>query len=116
MKSKEIDIDEEIDFSEEAFKKRFRRIEGEELIELRARIARARGHGKNRVTIYLDGDIISKFKETAAKDKIGYQTLINDALRQLVDADNKKTESQSLKEELLKDKKFLKKLKTALAA
>ncbi len=116
MKSKEIDIDDEIDFSEEAFKKRFRRIEGEELIELKARIARARGRGKNRVTIYLDADIVSMFKKTAENEKIGYQTLINDALRQLVDADDKKRESQSLKEDLLKDKKFLRKLKTALAA
>lgn len=116
MRSKEIDIDDEIDLSEEAFKKRFRRIEGEELIDLKARIARARGGGKNRVTIYLDADIVSRFKKTAEKEKIGYQTLINGALRQLVDADNKKTESKSLKEELLKDKKFLRKLKTALAA
>lgn len=64
----------------------------------------------------LDADIVSKFKKTAENEKIGYQTLINDALRRLVDADNKKTESQSLKQDLLKDKKFLRKLKTALAA
>jgi uncharacterized protein (DUF4415 family) len=71
---------------------------------------------KNRVTIYLDADIVSKFKETAEKEKIGYQTLINNTLRQLIDTDNKETEKQSLKEELLKDKKFLSKLKTALTA
>lgn len=70
---------------------------------------------KNRVTIYLDADIIYKFKETAEKEKIGYQTLINDALRLLVDAGNKKAEKQKLKDDLLKDKKFLRKLKTALA-
>ena len=71
---------------------------------------------KNRVTIYLDTDIVIRFKETAEKEKIGYQTLINDALRQLVDADNEKKEKKNLKEELLKDKKFLRKLKSALAA
>ena len=70
---------------------------------------------KSRVTIYLDADIVSTFKETAEKEKIGYQTLINDALRLLVDNGNKVTENQSFKEELLTDKKFLRKLKTALA-
>jgi len=116
MKNKEIDIDDDMDFSEEAFRKSFRQIEGEELTELKARIARARGRGKNRVTIYLDAEIVSRFKEAAEKEKVGYQTLINNALRRLVDADDFKTKSQNLKEELLKDKKFLEKLKTALAA
>lgn len=119
MNKKEIDLDDypdEVFASEEAFFKRFRIVEGDELLKLKQRIAKASGDKKSRVTIYLDGDIISKFKETAEKEKIGYQTLINDALRQLVDADNKKIEKQSLKDDLLKDKKFLRKLKTALAA
>jgi len=119
MSKKEIDLDDyqdEVFASEEAFFKRFRVVEGDELVELKQRIAKARGEKKSRVTIYLDRDIISKFKETAEKEKIGYQTLINDALRQLVDNGNKKKEKQSLKDDLLKDKKFLRKLKAALAA
>ncbi len=117
MKNSAKDIDENIDFSEEAFNKRFRRVSIEELPEpVRKRREAARRKLKNRVTIYLDGDIVSKFKESAEKEKIGYQTLINEALRRLVDANNKKIEKQNLKDDMLKDKKFLRKLKTALAA
>ena len=120
MNDKEREVDDypdEVFASEEAFFKRFRIVGGDELVKLKQRIARARRGGiKSRVTIYLDADIVSKFKETAEKEKIGYQTLINDALRRLVDAGNKETEKQSLKDELLKDKKFLRKLKTALTA
>ena len=120
MSNKEIELDDypdEVFTSEEAFLKRFRRLEGDELAEHKRRLARARlGGTKARVTIYLDADIVFKFKETAEKEKIGYQTLINDALRRLVDSGNRETEKQSLKDELLKDKKFLRKLKTALAA
>ena len=68
------------------------------------------------MTIYLDANIVSKFKATAEKEKTGYQTLINDALRQLVDNENRETEKQNLKDELLRDKKFLRKLKTALSS
>ena len=120
MSSKEIELDDypdEVFASQEAFEKRFRRLEGDELAEHKRRLAKARSGGaKSRVTIYLDADIVSKFKESAEKEKIGYQTLINDALRQLVDAGKKKSDKQNLKEELLKDKKFLRKLKSALAA
>lgn len=116
MKSKEIDIDDEIDFSDEtAFKKRFRRIDGLELVEHRARIARALGNKKSRVTIYFDSDIVSHFKEIAERDHSAYQTLINEALRSLVDGRNEKLEKQNLKDDLLKDRKFLKKLKAAMA-
>ena len=37
--------------------------------------------GKTRITIFLDDDILAAFKERAAQDGKGYQTLINDALR-----------------------------------
>lgn len=119
MSNKEIELDDypdELFATEEAFLKRFRRLEGDELAAHKRRIANTRGDKKSRVTIYLDADIIFKFKETAEKENIGYQTLINDTLRRLVDNGNNETEKQSLKEELLKDKKFLRKLKTALTA
>jgi len=117
MKNSVRDIDDDIDFSEKAFNKRFHRISEEELPEpVRKRREAARRKLKNRVTIYLDADIVSRFKETAEKEKIGYQTLINDALRGLVDAGSREMEKQSLKDDLLKDKKFLRKLKTALTA
>ena len=115
MKSKEIDFDDDIDFSEDAFNKSFRRIEGDELIEHKARIDRALRSTKSRITIYLDTDVVGHFKTIAERDNAAYQTLINDALRTLVDDGKEKLIKQELKSDLLKDKKFLNKLKTALA-
>ena len=37
--------------------------------------------GKRRITILLDGDILTAFRERAADTGCGYQTLINQALR-----------------------------------
>jgi len=37
--------------------------------------------GKTRITIWLDDDVLSAFRERAEADNIGYQTLINQALR-----------------------------------
>jgi uncharacterized protein (DUF4415 family) len=37
--------------------------------------------GKSRITIFLDNDILSEFKQRAEKSGKGYQTLINDTLR-----------------------------------
>ncbi len=71
---------------------------------------------KSRLTIYLDADIVIHFKEIAEREGAGYQTLINEKLRSLVDGEQKELEKQIIKDDLLKDKKFLRKLKTALAA
>lgn len=44
--------------------------------------------GKTRITIYLDNDILTEFRERAEQKGIGYQTLINQALKaQLKSAD-----------------------------
>ena len=37
--------------------------------------------GKTRITIYLDDDVLGRFKLAAGRSGKGYQTLINDALR-----------------------------------
>jgi uncharacterized protein (DUF4415 family) len=37
--------------------------------------------GKTRITIYLDDDILERFREEAGRRGIGYQTLINEALK-----------------------------------
>ena len=74
------------------------------------------GKSKSRITIFLDADIVGHFKAIAERDNAAYQTLINDALRTMVNGRNEESQKQDLKEELLKDKKFLKKLKTALAS
>ena len=81
MKKKDDDID-NFDFSgEAAFNKRFRRIEGKELEELRACMGRAsRSEIKSQATSYPGFDI------------------------------------EELKDEILADKEFLRKLKSALAS
>ena len=38
--------------------------------------------GKTRITIFLDDEIISRFRALAQKSGKGYQTLINQALKQ----------------------------------
>jgi len=38
--------------------------------------------GKTRITIYLDDDVLQTFRERADASGRGYQTMINDALRE----------------------------------
>ena len=38
--------------------------------------------GKTRITIYLDDAVLEQFKSRSEKSGKGYQTLINDALRE----------------------------------
>ncbi len=37
--------------------------------------------GKTRITIYLDDDILDSFRKKAEAEGLGYQTLINEALK-----------------------------------
>src|SRR5437899_4217298 len=62
---------------------------------------------KSRITIYLDADIVARFKAVAEMEGKGYQTLINDTLRRLVDGEQKEARKEDLKNDLLKDKQFL---------
>ena len=48
--------------------------------------------GKTRITIYLDNDVIEKFRKLSDAAGYGYQTMINDALRDYL---NKKEEPVS---------------------
>ena len=41
-----------------------------------------RPKGKTRITIYLDDDILEAFREKADASGVGYQPLINQALRE----------------------------------
>lgn len=68
---------------------------------------------KSRITIMIDADIIEHFKQLAEESGKGYQTLINQALRDSIDSE--KTILSEVKEDLLKDKKFLDNLRNALA-
>ena len=111
MKITEKDF-EYLETSPELLKRGLRRISRPKSLD--KRLQGSNGN-KSRVTIYFDSDIIGHFKAIAERDNAAYQTLINDALRALVDGRKEEFKQQDLKEELLKDKKFLNKLKTALA-
>lgn len=60
--------------------------------------------GKTRITIYLDTDILENFRERADKEGYGYQTMINDALREYLSKSSKTLEEnvirQVIREEL----------------
>lgn len=68
---------------------------------------------KSRITIFLDADVVEHFKQLAENSGKGYQTLINQALRDFIEKDDGKF--SEVKKELLTDKTFLENLKTVLA-
>lgn len=45
--------------------------------------------GKTRITIYLDNEIIEEFRNRATETGSGYQTMINDTLRQYLENSGK---------------------------
>jgi len=59
---------------------------------------------KTRITIYLDDDVIEAFKDRAEQHGMGYQTLINEALRKHLATQDKPLDQSSfrkiLREEL----------------
>lgn len=67
---------------------------------------------KKAITIMLDPDIIEHFKAEAEKSGVGYQTLINQTLRETISGDD----TGDLIDKLLNDKKALKRLKVELEA
>jgi len=103
--------DDDIDFNEEAFKKRFKRIPRPKFLDKVK--GKALKDCKSRITIMIDADIIEHFKKLSEETGTGYQTLINQTLRNSIDLE--KTILSEVKEDLLKDKDFLESLKTALA-
>jgi uncharacterized protein (DUF4415 family) len=61
--------------------------------------------GKTRITIYLDDEILAYFREQAETAGMGYQTLINEALKQYIQSPSERSLTQSdlrriLREEL----------------
>lgn len=53
--------------------------------------------GKTRITIHLDDDVIEAFRAKAEEAGRGYQTLINDALRQHLSTKEKPVDSKTLR-------------------
>ena len=58
--------------------------------------------GKTRITIMLDNDVLETYRKRAAKEGMGYQTLINKALRESVGSRpvDEKTLRKIIREEL----------------
>lgn len=56
-----------------------------------------KSRGKTRITIHLDDDVIEAFRVKAEKAGSGYQTLINEALRQYLSSTGKPVDSKSLR-------------------
>lgn len=69
---------------------------------------------KSRITIYLDADIVEHFKTEAENSKIGYQTLINQTLREKINNAAVEKNGDELIEKLLNDKNALSRLKAEL--
>ena len=53
--------------------------------------------GKTRITIHLDDDVIDAFRIKAEDVGRGYQTLINDALREYLSSASKPVDSKTLR-------------------
>jgi uncharacterized protein (DUF4415 family) len=62
--------------------------------------------GKTRITIYLDDEVIEAYRQKGDKTGRGYQTLINDALRETLSNEQQaidaKTIRRIIREELKK--------------
>jgi uncharacterized protein (DUF4415 family) len=62
--------------------------------------------GKTRITIYLDDEVIESYRQKGDKTGRGYQTLINDALRETLSNEQQaidaKTIRRIIREELKK--------------
>jgi len=56
-----------------------------------------KSRGKTRITIHLDDDVISAFRIKAEEAGRGYQTLINDALRQHIFTTGTPLDSKTLR-------------------
>lgn len=104
------DFDESILDNEEEFNKRFKRIERPAFLDKIVKNKEA----KNRITIYLDADIVEHFKREAEKSKTGYQTLINQTLREKINNPTANKNADELIERLLQDKNALSRLKAEL--
>lgn len=68
---------------------------------------------KVKVSIYLDGEVLDYFKQRAEQPNAApYQTQINNELRKVME--NRSSDTESVGQDILNDKKFLKALKKKL--
>ena len=104
------DFNETILDNEEEFKKRFKRIERPIFLG-KPKTAK---ESKSRITIYLDADIVEHFKAQAENSNTGYQTLINQTLREKINNPQSDKNADELIEKLLRNKNALSRLKAEL--
>jgi uncharacterized protein (DUF4415 family) len=52
---------------------------------------------KTRITIYIDNDVIKEFRHRAEAAGYGYQTMINDALRQYIQKSDKPLDESAIR-------------------
>jgi uncharacterized protein (DUF4415 family) len=104
------DFDETILDNEVEFKKRFKEIERPAFLG-KPKTAK---ESKSRITIMLDTDIIEYFKKQSEGTTIGYQTLINQTLREKINSPQSNKNADELIERLLRDKNALSRLKAEL--
>jgi len=107
---KEDDFDETILDSAEEFNKRFKKIERPAFLGK----LKTSKEAKSRITIYLDADIVEHFKNEAENSKTGYQTLINQTLRETINGSHTAAKADEIIEKLLQDKTALSRLKAEL--
>ncbi|VEN72654.1 CopG family transcriptional regulator [Candidatus Desulfarcum epimagneticum] len=53
--------------------------------------------GKTRITMYIDDDVLREFRERADKSGRGYQTIINQVLREYLDKWGKPIDEEMLR-------------------
>ena len=53
--------------------------------------------GKTRITIYLDDDVIEAYRKMGDEHGRGYQTLINEALRQTLGTSQRPVDAKTLR-------------------
>ena len=57
----------------------------------------AKSKGKTRTTIYLDNDVIEAYRKMGDARGRGYQTLINDALRETLSTGQRPVDAKTLR-------------------
>lgn len=61
--------------------------------------------GKTRITIYLDDDVLEAFRHRSDEAGLGYQTLINQALRKHLDQTGRPVDEDTLRKVLREELK-----------
>lgn len=62
--------------------------------------------GKTRITIYIDDDILEEFRSRADKSGRGYQTIMNQALREYLDQSGQYVDEEMLRRVLREELKI----------